>query len=606
MSLYQATQRANFHLPVPVDYEQGMFSNVLIANRGEIAVRVIRACQELGITTTAVYSELDRNALHVRLADQAYALGGQTAAESYLNTERMLEIITESGADAVHPGYGFFSENADFARAITDMGVAFIGPPPAAIEIMGDKISAREAAERVDVFGVPGSTDLITGPAQVLTFAEEHGWPVAIKAAYGGGGRGMKVVDSAEEVEGAIESAQRESLAYFGRDEIYMERFLSNPRHIEVQILADAHGNCVSLGTRDCSAQRRHQKLIEEAPAPGIDQAILDAMCEAAIKVAVGCDYTNAGTIEFLYEDGEFYYLEMNTRLQVEHPVTELVTGIDLVEQQLRVAAGEPLSFGNDDIEIRGHAIEIRINAEDPAEGAFLPSPGPITKLISPDGFGTRFDTGYSSGDEISQYYDNLVGKLCVWGHDRPTAIRRALRAINELEIEGIATTIPADIAILEAPEFQAITHSTNWVENGLDLTGIRSAGAAQAPESDEPLVQKQVPVEVNGRRYDVKMWVPETAGVAAPARKKRSASATGGGSAGGSGDVAAPMQGTIVGVNVEVGDTVEAGDALVVLEAMKMENSIPADIAGTIAEVNVAQGDSVGAGDNLVKITPA
>ena len=559
------------------------------------------------MTTTAVYSELDRDALHVRLADQAFALGGQTAAESYLNTERMLEIITESGADGVHPGYGFFSENADFARAITDMGVTFIGPPPSAIEVMGDKISAREAAEKVGVFGVPGTTDLITDPAQVHAFGDEHGWPVAIKAAYGGGGRGMKVVAGAGKVESAIESAQREALAYFGRDEIYMERYLSHPRHVEVQVLADQHGNCLALGTRDCSAQRRHQKLIEEAPAPGIDQAILDDMCAAAVKVAVGCDYTNAGTVEFLYEDGAFYYLEMNTRLQVEHPVTELVTGVDLVEQQLRVASGGPLSFGQDDVEIRGHAIEIRINAEDPAEGAFLPSPGPITTLASPDGFGTRFDTGYNSGDEISQFYDNLVGKLCVWGKDRPTAISRALRALDELVIEGVATTVPADIAILEAEAFQNNTHSTNWVENGLDLTGVRSTPGAPEGDDDEPLTLKQVPVEVNGRRYDVKLWVPETATVAAPARKKRSAGeSSGGGGGGGNGEVVAPMQGTIVGVKVEVGDTVASGDAVVVLEAMKMENSIAADVDGTIAELKVAAGDSVGAGDLLVKIDPA
>lgn len=581
-----------------------MFSNVLIANRGEIAVRVIRACKELGVTSTAVYSELDRNALHVRLADQAFALGGQTAAESYLNTERMLEIVEESGADAVHPGYGFFSENADFARAITDMGVTFIGPPPEAIEVMGDKISAREAAEKVGVFGVPGTTDLITDPQQVLDFGAEHGWPIAIKAAYGGGGRGMKVVEDADSVEAAIESAQRESLAYFGRDEIYMERYLSNPRHVEVQVLADTHGNTVSLGTRDCSPQRRHQKLIEEAPASGIDPDVLAAMGQAAIDVAVGCNYTNAGTVEFLYEDGNYYYLEMNTRLQVEHPVTELVTGVDLVEQQLRVAAGEPLPFTQDDVTLNGHAIEIRINAEDPAEGAFLPSPGPITKLIAPDGFGTRFDTGYESGDEISQFYDNLVGKLIVWGRDRDTAIHRALRALDELTIEGVATTIPADIAILEAERFQDNTHSTNWVENELDLTGVRYGAGAPPADDDNPLVEKTVPVEVNGKKFDVKLWVPETVGAAPVAKKKRSGGSRGGSSGGGgNGVIEAPMQGTIVGVNVEVGDTVSAGDAVVVLEAMKMENAIAADIDGTITEVSVAEGDSVGSGDLLVKI---
>ena len=581
-----------------------MFSSVLIANRGEIAVRVIRACRELGVKTIAVYSELDRDSLHVRLADEAYALGGQTAAESYLNTDRMLEIIQESGAEGVHPGYGFFSENADFARAITELGVTFIGPPPAAIEVMGDKISAREAAEKVGVFGVPGTTELITDPQQVLDFGDEHGYPVAIKAAYGGGGRGMKVVQDADAVESAIESAQREALAYFGRDEIYMERYLSNPRHVEVQVLADTHGNTVSLVTRDCSPQRRHQKLIEEAPASGIDQKILDEMSQAAIDVAVGCDYTNAGTVEFLYEDGSFYYLEMNTRLQVEHPVTELVTGVDLVEQQLRVAAGEKLSFTQDDVAITGHAIEIRINAEDPAEGAFLPSPGPITSLAVPDGFGTRFDTGYESGDEISQYYDNLVGKLVVWGRDRDTAIRRALRSIGELKIEGVATTIPADIAILEAEAFQNNTHSTNWVENGLDLTGVKSTGGGVA-DGDEPLTKKSVPVEVNGRKYDVTLWVPETVGAVAPSRAKRAPKAQAAAAGGGDGSITAPMQGTIVGVNVEVGDTVSAGDAVVTLEAMKMENAINADIDGTVTEVAVTQGDTVGAGDLLVTLVP-
>ncbi|MCP3939531.1 MAG: acetyl-CoA carboxylase biotin carboxylase subunit [Actinomycetia bacterium] len=581
-----------------------MFNKVLIANRGEIAVRVIRACREMGIDTVAVYSDLDREALHVRMADEAYALGGQTAAESYINTAVILDVIERSGADAVHPGYGFFSENADFARAVTAMGVAFIGPHPEAIEVMGDKISARQAAERVNVDGVPGTTDLITDPAQVQAFGDEYGYPVAIKAAYGGGGRGMKVVGGPDEIGDAIESAQREALAYFGRDEIYMERYLTKPRHIEVQVMADNHGNCVYLGTRDCSAQRRHQKLIEEAPAPGIPPEILAAMGEAAVAVAKGCDYVNAGTVEFLYEDGEFFYLEMNTRLQVEHPATELVTSIDLVEMQLRVAAGEPLPFTQDDIHIDGHAIEIRINAEDPAEGAFRPSPGPITKLDLPNGFGTRFDGGYAAGDEISQYYDNLIGKLIVWGRDRDVAIARAIRALEELTIEGVATTIPADLAILRHADFTAIEHSTKWVEETLDLSGVSSAPVV--PDDDEgDLVRKDTTVEVNGRRFRVSAWVPESGMAAAtPAKRKKREARGGAGGGAGSGKVAVPMQGTIVKILVEVGAEVAAGQSVVVLEAMKMENNIAADKDGTISEIKVSVGDTVGAGDVVVVIS--
>jgi len=575
-----------------------MFNKVLIANRGEIAVRVIRACQEMGIATVAVYSDLDREALHTRLADEAYALPGQTAAETYLDTEAILAIIERSGADAVHPGYGFFSENADFARAITERGVTFIGPPPEAIEVMGDKISARLAAENVGVQGVPGTTDFITDPAQVQAFGQEHGYPIAIKAAYGGGGRGMKVVASEESIEEAIESAQRESLAYFGRDEIYMERYLTAPRHIEIQILADQHGHAVYLGDRDCSAQRRHQKLIEEAPAPGLPDDVRVAMGEAAVKVALGCGYTNAGTVEFLYEDGEFHYLEMNTRLQVEHPVTELVTGLDLVEQQLLMAAGQPLSFTQEDVEIRGHAIEVRINAEDPAGGAFLPSPGRINTLKLPDGFGVRFDAGYEAGDEVSQFYDNLVGKLVVWGANRDIAIRRTLRALNELEITGVATTIPADIAILSHEDFQAGTHSTKWVEETLDLSEVKADKGEAPADLDQPTVKREMSVEVDGKRFAVSMWVPDpsTAQVAGAPRRRQSRSGGSGGS--GSGQVTVPMQGTIVKVLVEVGDTVEAGDPICVLEAMKMENSIAAEKAGTVTEVRISVGDSVGGGD--------
>ncbi len=584
-----------------------MFSKVLIANRAEIAVRVIRACQELGIQTVAVYSELDKDALHVRLADEAYALGGQTAAESYLNTEAILDIIDRSGAEAVHPGYGFFSENADFARAITDRGVVFIGPPPAAIEVMGDKISAREAAEKVGVHGVPGVAQFLKGPDEIVAFGAEFGYPIAIKAAFGGGGRGMKVVKSADEAADALESAQREALAYFARDECYVERYLVKPRHIEIQVMCDNHGNAVYLGQRDCSAQRRHQKLIEEAPAYDLPADVATAMGEAAVKVALGSDYTNAGTVEFLYEDGEFHYLEMNTRLQVEHPVTELVTGLDLVALQLHVAAGGVLPFTQDDVRLHGHAIEVRINAEDPAEGAFLPSPGRLESMTVPGGYGVRWDGGYEAGDEISQYYDNLVGKLICWGETREIAIDRTLRALREFKIEGVATTIPADIAILEHADFRAGAHSTKWVEEVLDLTGVRSGPAIPAGDDDDPKVKRQVDVEVNGKRFDVTMWVPESALAAAPAggkkKAKRRSGSGGAGGGSGSGDVAVPMQGTIVKVLVEVGQEVEVGDTIVVLEAMKMENNVNAEKAGKITSISVTTGDSVGGGDVVAKI---
>ena len=585
-----------------------MLSKILIANRGEIAVRVIRAAREMGIATVAVYSELDRNSLHVRLADEAYALGGQTAAESYLNTEAILDAIRSSGADAVHPGYGFFSENADFARAITEMGVTWIGPPPAAIDEMGDKVSSRLAAQRGGAPIVPGTTEFAKGPEEIRAFGDEFGWPVCIKAAFGGGGRGMKVVESADAVEEAMASAQREAKAFFGRDEVYVERYLTWPRHVEVQIVGDQQGNVVWVSTRDCSAQRRHQKLIEEAPAPGLPDGVEEAMGEAAVKAAKAVGYYNAGTVEFIYQEGEFFFLEMNTRLQVEHPVTEVITGIDLVEWQIRVAAGEPLPMTQDEVASRrtGAGIEVRINAEDPAGGAFLPSPGPITELSAPSGFGVRFDTGYESGDEISQYYDNLVGKLIVWGRDRDTAIARTITALREMRVSGVATTIPADIAILEHPDFAAVEHSTKWVEQTLDLSGVSSTPAA-APDADaEPLVERTTTVEVNGRRFSVRMWVPETVGVAAAAPKRAKRSGGGGSSGGGSGQVTVPMQGTIVKVMVEVGQSVEAGQAVVVLEAMKMENQISADVSGTVAEVKVAPGDTVGGGDTVVVITPA
>jgi acetyl-CoA/propionyl-CoA/long-chain acyl-CoA carboxylase, biotin carboxylase, biotin carboxyl carrier protein len=623
-----------------------VLTKVLIANRGEIAVRVIRTCREVGIATVAVYSELDDDALHVRLADEAHALGGKTAAESYLNTEAILDAVASSGADGVHPGYGFFSENADFARAIQGQGVTFIGPPPEAIEIMGDKISSRRAAEQAGVAGVPGRSRPVTDLDEIVTFGDEVGWPVAIKAAFGGGGRGMKVVERAEDAREAMESAQREAQAYFGRSEIYLERYLSWPRHVEMQIIADAGGETVWLGERDCSCQRRHQKLIEESPAPDFPDFIRQDMGEAAVKVALACGYVNAGTVEFLYQDREFYFLEMNTRLQVEHPVTEMVTGVDLVALQLQVAAGEPLGFTQQQVQRRGHAIECRINAEDPAQGRFLPSPGTITRLHPADGPGVRTDAGYADGDTVSQYYDNLVAKVITWGPDRGAARRRMIRALEETEVDGVATNIPAHLAILTHPDFAASRHSTRWVEETLDLSHLTAAPRPAPPEAaavtppaadtgpdtavaaaataatgpaptqdGEGRVLREVEAEVNGRRYQVKLWVPELAGTpaaaspggasvtratrATPARRPP-AGATGGA---GTGTITVPMQGTIVKVLVKEGDDVDVGQAVCVLEAMKMENNVNADRAGTVTEIRVAAGDAVGPGDVIAVI---
>jgi acetyl-CoA/propionyl-CoA carboxylase, biotin carboxylase, biotin carboxyl carrier protein len=476
---------------------------------------------------------------------------------------------------------------------------------------MSDKVSSRLAAIRGGAPIVPGTTEFAKSPDEIKAFGNEYGWPVCIKAAFGGGGRGMKVVQAESDVDDAMASAQREAKSFFGRDEVYVERYLTWPRHVEVQLVGDKHGNCVWISTRDCSAQRRHQKLVEEAPAPNLPDGVEVAMGEAAVKAAKAVGYYGAGTVEFIFQDGEFFFLEMNTRLQVEHPVSEMITDIDLVEWQIRVAAGEelPMTQAEVDAARRGHSIEIRINAEDVAEGKFLPSPGPITKLLAPDGFGVRFDSGYHSGDEISQFYDNLVGKLVVWGRDRDVAIARTIRALDELVVEGVATTIPADLAILRHPDFQAVEHSTKWVEEKLDLTGVggKADSSDPAPDDDEPRVRRSTTVEVNGKRFAVDMWVPETPAVAvaagAPASKKKRQSSAGGGGAVASGSVEAPMQGTIVKVLVEVGQTVEVGAGIVVLEAMKMENQINAEKAGTVKEIKVTAGDTVGGGDILAVI---
>lgn len=475
---------------------------------------------------------------------------------------------------------------------------------------MGDKISSRRAAEAAGVAGVPGLTHPVDDPEEVVAFGDEHGWPVAIKAAYGGGGRGMRVVTRPDEAAEALASARREARSAFGRDECYLERYLAWPRHIEMQVIADDHGSVLWLSERDCSAQRRHQKLIEETPAPHFPDETRRAMGEAACAVARACGYRNAGTVEFLYQDGAFYFLEMNTRLQVEHPITELVTGLDLVELQLRVAAGEPLGFSQHDVVRRGHAIEVRINAEDPAGGRFMPTPGTITRFDRPDGPGVRVDAGYDTGDTVSQYYDNLVAKLIVHAADRDHAIARAIRALGELRIEGVATTTPADVAILDHPDFRAGTHSTRWVEERLDLGGV--APVATASQDAHELVPTPVIAEVNGKRVAVTLYLDAAAPSApaprtpnAPSRPQRSSSARAGARAAqtGSGEVSVPMQGTVVKVPVSPGQQVDAGEVVIVLEAMKMENAILAERAGTVREVRVNPGDTVGTGDIVVVI---
>jgi len=587
--------------PTPDD---APFAKVLVANRGEVAVRVMRTCAELGVATVAVYSEADRDALHVRVAGEARALGGLTAAESYLDIDAVVAAAQASGAEAVHPGYGFLSESADFARAVARAGLVFIGPPPEAMETMGDKLSARRAAAAAGVAPVPGGDRPVTTTEEVVAFGEEHGWPVAVKAAHGGGGRGLKVLTGPAGAAGAIESARREAMASFGRGELYVERYLDWPRHVEVQIMADTHGQVVWVGERDCSVQRRHQKLVEECPAPALGDGLRDRMGAAAVQVARGCGYTGAGTVEMLLQDGEFWFLEMNTRLQVEHPVTEVVYGLDLVAEQLRVAAGRPLSFTQDDLSPRGHAIECRINAEDPAGGRFSPSPGRIASLEAPGGPFCRFDTGYASGDEVSQYYDNLIAKVIVWGRDRDEARRRMLRALDELVVEGVATTVPAHRLVLTDPAFVGSTHAAPWLERHLDLSGLEAPPPPAPPDGGEARVRRDVDVEVDGRRFRVALWVPDTgeAPVARPGRPRPGGAAAAGAGAEG-GQVRVPMQGTIVSVEVAVGDTVEAGQTICVLEAMKMENHIVAGQAGTVADIPVAPGQAVGAGDIVAVI---
>jgi acetyl-CoA/propionyl-CoA carboxylase biotin carboxyl carrier protein len=579
-----------------------VFRRILIANRGEIALRVIRTCRDLGIETVAVYSDLDANALHVREADEAFALPGSTAAETYLNIEALIAVLQRSEAEAVHPGYGFLAENAEFARAVAAGGGVFIGPKPDTIELMGSKLASREAADRAGVTGVPGNNEAVTDAQQVIEFGARAGWPIAIKASYGGGGRGMKVVERAEDAADSLAGAKREALASFGRDEVYLERYLERPRHIEMQILGDSFGEVIWLGERDCSSQRRHQKLIEETPAANFPAEVRAAMGDAAVRLGRACGYESAGTVEFLYEDGSFYFLEMNTRLQVEHPVTELVTGLDLVALQLRVAAGEPIGFGQGDVSTTGHAIECRINAEDPARGSFLPSPGTITAMRLAGGHGVRTDAGYEAGDTVSPSYDNLVAKVIAWGPDRETARRRMLRALDETVVEGIATTTPALEAILTSEAFVAGQHSTNFVESELDLSGIAVAPTDGARDARGRTLTT-VTAEVDGKRLAVRLWLDASGSLGTSTSRSRRRSSAGVTEAS-DGVIAVPMQGTIVQILVSVGDSVAAGDVLCVLEAMKMENPVRAPKDGTVSEIRARVGDTLGGGDVVVVLS--
>ena len=579
--------------------------SVLIANRGEIAVRVVRAVREMGMRAIAVYSELDRDALHVQRADEAWNIGPAPAAESYLDIETILQVARESEADAIHPGYGFLAENATFARRVMEAGITWVGPAPEAIAAMGDKIASRKVAEEEGVRGVPGTLEPLADTASVKAVAEEYGYPIAIKAAHGGGGKGLRVVQSETELEGAFEAARREADAYFANPEVYVEKYLEHPRHIEAQVILDTHGNAVFLGERDCSLQRRHQKLVEETPSPAMNDKQRKALGKAALSIAKNSGYVNAGTVEFLLDqEGDFYFLEMNTRLQVEHTVTEMVTGIDLVREQLRVAMGEELSFN--DVVPRGHSIEFRVNAENPATG-FLPTPGHIIDYEEPRGLGVRVDSGYGSGSTVSQYYDNLISKLIVWGRDRDEALTRAARAIDEYRITGIATTLPFHALAVRSKSFATGTHHTRTVEDEMDLSELTQPPASRLPE-DEELEERTMTVEVGGRRFVVRLWAPEPEAPsggpsrAAPRRRPPKLSQAPQAESG-EGEVTAPMQGTIVKVHSKAGDTISKGDPLFILEAMKMENEIKSPSDGEIVDLRVQPGDKVSSGAVLAVI---
>ncbi len=583
-------------------------SKVLIANRGEIAVRVARACKDAGLQSVAVYAEPDLDALHVKVADEAYALGGTTPGDSYLRIDKVLQALADSGADAVHPGYGFLSENAEFAQAVIDAGVTWIGPSPQAIAALGDKTTARHIALKIGAPLVPGTADPVKGVDEVLAFVEEHGLPVAIKAAFGGGGRGLKIARSKDEVPELYESAVREAVAAFGRGECFVERYLDKPRHVETQVLADTHGNVVVVSTRDCSLQRRYQKVVEEAPAPFLTPDQIASLYDASKKIIREAEYVGAGTCEFLVgADGLISFLEVNTRLQVEHPVTEEVTGVDLVREQFRIAEGEELSFT--DPAPRGHSFEFRINGEDPGRG-FLPAPGTVTTFVPPLGPGVRVDTGVTSGDVIGGAFDSLLAKLIVTGATREQALQRAARALDEMEVDGMATLIPfhrkvvRDKAFAPADPNAPFTVHNRWIETEFDNDIPPFAGAAA--DDAEAAPRETVVVEVGGKRLEVVLPAGLGAGAApaAGAVKPKRAAKKAGGSAASGDTLASPMQGTIVKVAVEEGAHVEAGDLVVVLEAMKMEQPLNAHKAGTITGLTLEVGAAVTSGAAICTIT--
>ncbi|NCV41609.1 MAG: ATP-grasp domain-containing protein [Actinobacteria bacterium] len=569
---------------------------VLIANRGEIAVRVIRACKDHGLESVAVYSEEDRNAIHSQMADTAYSLHGTTATETYLNIEKLIQVAKQSGADAVHPGYGFLSENANFAQAVIDAGLIWIGPPPAAIRALGDKVSARKIAAKAGAPLVAGTKDPVEGYEEVLSFAKEYGLPVAIKAAHGGGGRGLKVAHTMEEIPELFASAVREAISGFGRGECFVERYLDKPRHVETQVLVDKHGNAVVISTRDCSLQRRHQKLVEEAPAPFLNQAQVDELYRSSKAIMKEAGYVGAGTCEFLIGlDGTISFLEVNTRLQVEHPVSEEITGIDLVREQFRIAMGEALGF--DDPVIRGHSIEFRINGEDPGR-SFLPAPGRITEWIIPTGPGVRVDAGFKNGDTIGGNFDSLLAKLIVTGATRQQAIDRARRALAEFSIQGLATALPFHRAIMEDPAFtQDFKVYTSYIENEFN-NDIPMYHAPVVP-LETHMAPEQLVAEVNGKRFEVLVHAPK------PVVKRHRAKQSMAGGVGGSA-LASPMQGTVVKIAVNDGDRVEIGDLVIVLEAMKMEQPLMAHKAGVISNLSAVIGTTVSSGTALCDIIDA